>query len=251
MNLIDSHTHPQFPQYDKDRGEMIRRTLDGGVKMICVGTDLKMSQKAVELAEKYDGIWASVGVHPNDNIEETFDPEVYKKLAGHTKVVALGEVGLDYYRTPEPDRQDKQKERLRKQILLAKELDKPLIIHCRDAHEDMMAILKDNKGLGGVIHSFTGTWEQAQRYLDLGFHLGLNGIITFADQYDETVINAPLDKILVETDAPYLTPAPYRGKRNESLYIFEVVKKIAELKKKSIEEVAQATTDNATRLFNL
>ncbi len=251
MNLIDSHTHPQFPQYDKDRGEMIKRTLDGGVKMICVGTDLEMSKRAIELAEKFNGIWASVGVHPNDNIEETFDPEIYKKLAEHSKVVALGEIGLDYYRTPEPDKQKKQQERLKKQIALAKEIAKPLIIHCRDAHEEMIDILKNNSGLRGVIHSFTGTWKQAQRYIELGFYLGLNGIITFADQYDETVVNAPLDKILVETDAPYLTPAPYRGKRNESLYIVEVVKRMAELRKISVEKVAQATTDNTTRLFNL
>lgn len=251
MTLIDSHAHPQFPQYESDRDEVIKRTLDGGVKMICVGTDLEMSNKAIELAHRQEGIWASVGLHPNDNLEEKFDPDVYKKLIQNDKVVAVGEIGLDFYRTPGPEKQRIQKERFIQQLEMTRELNLPLIIHCRDAHIQMLEILSEHRGFHGVIHSFTGTWPQAQRYFDLGFVIGLNGIITFARQYDETVINAPLDKILLETDAPYLAPVPYRGKRNEPLYVVEVAKKIAELRNISAEEVAERTTQNCKKLFNL
>ncbi len=260
IKLIDSHSHPQDQQYDNDREEMIKRALDGGVQMICVGTDLKISKKAVDLAEKYDGIWAAVGLHPNDNLEEQFDPQPYKKLCENEKVVAIGEIGLDYYRTTESELQTLQKERFKKQLAMATELDKPVIIHCRDplrraegeasAHDDMLEIL-NGQSLRGVIHSFTGTWEQAKRYFDSGFYIGLNGIITFTDQYNQMVINAPLDRILLETDAPYLAPIPYRGKRNESLYVVEVAKKISELRKITVEEVAEKTSKNTSSLFGI
>jgi len=250
MNLIDTHCHPQFPQYDGDRDDVIRHTLDGGVKMICVGTDLEMSEKAVKLAEKYDGIWAAVGLHPDEGLDREFDIGPYKKLAQEKKVVAIGEAGLDYYRTTEPKKHEIQKDRFRQQIMLAKELNKPVILHYRQSQDDVLEILKDNP-ISGVAHSFSGTPEVAQKFFDLGFYIGFNGIVTFTTQYDKTVISAPLDKILLETDAPLLAPVPYRGKRNEPLYMVEVAKKIAELKKISVEEVAEQTVKNANKLFGL
>lgn len=258
FHFIDTHTHPQMDQYDVDREEAIQRALENNIQMICVGVDLESSRQAVELAKQHHGVWASVGLHPNDNLDEDYDQAPYERLALHAKVVAIGEIGLDYYRTPDKGQQIKQKERFKKQLELAVELDKPVIIHCRDAHEDMQEILEafqgDSSGsssLRGVIHSFTGTWADAQCYLELGFHIGLNGIITFARQYDDTATSVPLDRILLETDSPYLTPEPFRGKRNESLYLSYIAEKLAKLRSLSVEEVARQTTVNATRLFGL
>jgi TatD DNase family protein len=258
--MIDSHCHPQFPQYADDREEMVKRALDGGVRMICVGTDLEMSKKAIELAGQYKGMWASVGLHPNDNLGEGFDGRAYEELLKQDKVVAMGEIGLDYYRTEGKEDQKLQKDRFIQQLELAKKVTKPLILHCRDskagstgqAYPDMVDIIKSGyTELGGVIHSYTGSLEEAKQFLDLGLYLGFNGIITFARQYDEIVKYAPLDRILLETDAPYLTPEPYRGKRNEPLYVIEVAKKIAELKGISFDEVAEQTTKNTKKLFSL
>jgi TatD DNase family protein len=250
MKLIDTHCHPQMSQYDGDREEMIKRTLDGAVGMVCVGVDLESSEKAIELADKYDGIWAAVGLHPNDNLDEEFDSEKYKKLAQNKKVIAIGEIGLDYYRTPEIEKQEIQKKRFELQIQMAKELNLPVIMHCRQAYDIAFEILKNNT-IGGVAHSFTDTWENAEKVFDLGFHIGFNGIITFTEQYDEIVSKSPMDRILIETDAPYLAPVPYRGKRNESLYAIEVAKKIAKLKNVSVAEIVEQTTNNAVKLFKL
>jgi TatD DNase family protein len=250
MKLIDTHCHPQMKQYDNDREEMIKRTLGGGVGMICVGVDLESSQKAIEFAEKNEGIWASVGLHPNDNLDEESDAEKYKELAQNKKVIAIGEIGLDYYRTPEKAKQEIQKIRFVEQIKLAKELNKPIIMHCRQAYDDAIEILKNNP-VEGVAHSFTDTWDNAEKIFDLGFYIGFNGIITFTEQYDEIVRKSPTERILIETDAPYLAPVPYRGKRNEPAYVIEVAKKIAQLKNISFEEVAEQTTKNALKLFKL
>ncbi len=259
--IFDSHCHPQFPQYDKDRDEMIKRALNEGVFMICVGTDLETSKKAIELAGKYEhvklpdgsnvagGIWATVGLHPNDNLEEKFDSRTYEELLNCDKVVGFGEIGLDYYRTEKIEDQELQKQRFKEQLDLAKKINKPLIIHCRNAHEDMLEILDSN--LRGVVHSFTGTLNEAKKYLDLGFYLGFNGIITFTDQYDEIIKYAPLDKILLETDAPYLTPIPFRGKRNEPLYVKYVAEKIAELKGVGYDEATEKTFTNTQKLFGI
>jgi len=251
--MIDAHCHPQFPQYDQDRDEVIKRGLAAGVKMICVGTDYQMSVAAVELATKYDGVWASVGLHPNDaNFQ--FSIFNFQTIADKPKVAAIGEVGLDYYRTKEPEKQKLQRNVLEQFIDLAVSKNKPLIIHCRDAHPDMIELLKAyhlSLKSGGVIHSFTGAWPEAKKYIDLGLYIGLNGIITFTNQYDETVRNASLDRILLETDAPFLAPVPHRGKRNEPLWVVEVAKKIAAIKNRSLDEVAQTTTANARKLFAL
>jgi len=246
-NPFDSHCHPQFPHYDHDREEVIYR----GVPMICVGTDIEMSKKAVELAQKYSGVWAAVGTHPNDLNNFVMDDFIY--LMKEKKVVAMGEIGLDYYRTKESDKQKKQKEVFEQFINLAHQYKKPLILHVRDAHKDAVEILKSAENIlcGGVAHSFTGTLEEAKEYLNLGFNLGFNGIITFAKQYDEIIHYLPIEKILLETDAPYLTPEPFRGKRNEPAYVVEVAKRLAELKGITIDEVIKKTTENVTKLFKI
>ncbi len=255
MKIIDTHSHPQFSQYDSDREEILKRVLDNDIGIICVGTDLERSRQAIELASKHESMWASVGLHPNDNLGEVFNVDDYYILGRNKKVVAIGEVGLDYYRTKKLEDQHFQKKRFVQQIQLASELNLPLIIHCRDAHQDMINLLTTSRSSlsanPGVIHSFTGTWEDAKKYIDLDFYIGFNGIITFARQYDEIVINTPLDRILLETDAPYLTPEPYRGKKNEPAHIKYVAEKIAELRKISIEEIAEQTTQNAKTLFKL
>ncbi|MBI2063389.1 MAG: TatD family hydrolase [Candidatus Yanofskybacteria bacterium] len=260
MKIIDSHCHPQFPQYEEDREEMIKRTLDGGIQMICVGTDLEMSKKAIELAQKHDGIWATVGLHPNDNLNEDFNGGEYEELLKMPKVVAMGEIGLDYYRTAEPEEQKIQKDKFLKQLELADKMSKPIILHCRDskagstgkAYPQMADILKNGYVKnGGVVHSYTGSLEEAKQFLNLGLYLGFNGIITFARQYDDIIKYIPLDRMLLETDAPYLTPEPHRGKRNESLYAIEVVKKIALLRGESVEDTAAKTLDNTIELFKL
>lgn len=267
--IFDSHCHPQFPQYEKDREEMIKRTVEAGVNMICVGTDYEMSKKGVELAHKYDNIWATAGIHPND-LDEYISTKDYENLLSQTKVVAVGEVGLDYYRTPEPEKQKKQKEVFEQFVDLAQRTKKPLILHFRDSpkgssgrvHKDATEMLPNNL-TGGVSHSFTGTLEDAKRYLNLGFYLGFNGIVTFARQYDEVVKYVPLESMLLETDAPYLTPEPYRTRppafaerfggrvRNEPAYVVEVAKKVAELKKEPLERVIEKTTENCKNLFKI
>ncbi len=260
MSIFDSHCHPQMNQYDEDRDEMIRRAFEAGVSMICVGVDLESSKSAIELAAKHQGMWATVGLHPNDNLDEDFNPLDYEELLKMPKVVAMGEIGLDYYRTEKPEDQKFQTERFEYQLGVATKMKKPLILHCRDskagstgrAYPQMFDILKsgyaDN---GGVVHSYTGSLDEAKKLLDLGLYLGFNGIITFARQYDEIVKYAPLDRILLETDAPYLTPEPYRGKRNEPANVVEVAKKLAQLKNESFEKVAEQTTENCRKLFDL
>lgn len=254
IKVIDTHCHPHHVQYDRDREVMLQRALDAGVAMIGVGVDWEASQKEIEIASQHDGMWASVGLHPNDNLGEQYDQDSYEKLASHPKVVAIGEVGLDYYRTTDEEKKKLQCERFERQIELAHQLRKPLIIHCRDAHADMIEILKANSyklKAGGVIHSFTGTYADAKTYVELGFHIGLNGIITFARDYDDAVTRIPLEYILLETDAPYLTPEPYRGKRNEPAYVTYVAEQIARLRNLPIQEVIEQTTGNAKKLFGI
>ncbi|HZZ99410.1 MAG TPA: TatD family hydrolase [Candidatus Paceibacterota bacterium] len=259
MDIFDSHCHPQFPQYEEDREEMIARASGAGVSMICVGTDKDTSKQAVDLAQTHDNIWAAVGLHPNDNLEEDFFEGAYREMLGMPRVVAMGEIGLDYYRTEDESLQRRQKERFDDQLALAKEFNMPLILHCRDgksgstgrAYRDMLEMLVNNSSNGGVVHSFTGTLEEAKEFLSLDLHLGFNGIITFARNYDEVVRYAPLDRILLETDAPFLTPEPYRGKRNEPSYIIEVAKKLAELKNEPLEKVIEQTTINCKKLFRI
>lgn len=252
MKIIDTHAHLNFKAYEKDRDEVIKRALKNGIWMINVGADFETSKKAVELAREYpQGIFAAVGFHPSSVKGEEFSYEKYKELALNEKVVAIGEIGLDYYRIKDNDLKikEKQKEIFIKQIELALEMDKPLIIHCRDAHKDVLEIL--NSKLKGVIHCFSGNYKQARQYRQMGFKIAFNGIITFSRDYDKVILDTPIEDILLETDCPYLAPVPFRGQRNEPLYVMEVAKKLAELKNLSFEEISERTATNAIEVFRL
>lgn len=269
LSLIDSHAHVQFPAYDDDREAVIGRAGAAGVGMVTVGTQRKTSAEAVGLAERYEGgMWATVGFHPNhldpaahrdarelrDPNSEVFEYEALRELARHPKTVAIGECGLDYFRSGSESK-NRQQEVFNQQIDLAHEVGKPLVIHCRQAFPDLIGILDSRFRIlnapAGVVHFFSGSWDDAQHLLDLGFYLGFGGVITFARDYDDVVKNAPLERLLLETDAPYVSPTPYRGQRNEPAYITETAKKIAELRGIAYDEVAAVTTANARKLFCL
>lgn len=271
--IIDAHSHLSFKAYDKDRDEVIKRTQKEGVVCIDVGTKFETSKMVVNLAEKNENIYAAIGMHPihikTDLIKikmddeegafkplgEEFNKERYKELAKSKKVVAIGEVGLDYYYKPKTKNRLQQFKEIQRQVFtdqleLAEELNLPVIIHCRMAHEDVLEILK-GRNSKGVIHCFTGTWQEAKKYLDLGFYLGINGII-FKFDIEETIKKAPLERLLVETDCPYLTP-PAEGKdtRNEPIFVKHVIQKIADIKGMSFKEVADQTAQNAKKLFRI
>lgn len=270
--LIDTHSHVNFQAFKDDYNDVISRSLEDEVWMINVGTQFETSRRAVEIAEQYsDGVYAAVGLHPIHLFEhhvdeeetsfnargEEFNLDSYKDLVlRSTKVVAIGEFGLDWFRMPpgeEPERVKKiQSEVVKQHFILAESVDKPVNIHCRDAYDELLELLKDYKGSGNI-HCFTGTWEQAKKFLDRGFYIGLNGIITFdkTGRSEEVVKNTPLEMMVLETDAPYLTPEPHRGKRNEPSYVKFVAEKIAEIKGVETEEVEQQTTKNARKLFNV
>ena len=274
VKLFDVHTHTHFAAFAEDKDAVIQRAFDVGVWMINVGTQQDTSRDAVETAHSYEqGVFATIGLHPihteksyHDTQElgsddkgftsrgEEFDMAYYRKLAEDPKVVAIGECGLDYYRL-DPDTKEKQVEVFTAQIALAFEIKKPLMIHCRNAFHDLIELLRSEKNNlnmpSGNIHFFTGAKENARELLDLGFSFSFGGVTTFARDYDEVISYIPLDRILLETDAPYVTPAPYRGKRNEPAYVIEVAKKIAELKQVEFEDIARATTQNARKLFSV
>jgi TatD DNase family protein len=264
-HFFDIHCHLNLTDFGRDWPEVLERTLAGGCWLINVGADLESSRRALEIAKSKDlGVWATVGFHPTE--AKDFSAEGWKEtveLANDPKCVAIGECGLEYFRIVNSEKlkvKSKQEYLFRKHIELAIELNKPLMIHCRpsensmDAYEDTLEILSEYKhGAGeklrGNFHFFAGNESIARQGLALGFTLSFTGVITFADQYNEVIRNAPLDKILAETDAPFVAPVPYRGKRCEPLYVMEVVKKIAELKGISTEEMAQISVQNGRRLF--
>ena len=315
--LIDTHAHLNFDAYEADSEEVVKRTLENGVWVINVGTQYNTSKKAVEIAEKHEkGVYAAIGLHPihlNTGLvkmkldkeeaafnsrEEDFDYEKYKRLTQSEKVVAVGEVGLDYYYKPKTRRKlelfkEKQREALLKQLNLAKELNLPVIFHCRMANQDLIEILSENSEIRpqrAVAHSFVGNLEELQRYLNFGFYIGFNGIIFKTIEgikpndskavigtpsfqsvvFEENIKNTPLDKILVETDCPYLTPPPFENQRNEPMYVKYVAEKIAKIKNlrakrtlfssspsfsfrenSAFEEIAKITTENAKNLFKI
>jgi len=262
MILFDSHSHLHLSQFDNDREEVIKKLIASKIGVINVGTDFEDSKKAIELALKYPEImWASVGLHPNDNLEENFDIDKYRELAKNKNVVAIGECGLDYFRSPSEAEITKQKEIFEKQIELAKELKKPLIIHSRpslgtqDAYEDAIDILityhLSHVTGNGVAHFFVGSEETAKKFLDLGFYISFSGPITFAPEYKEVVEFIPINKILIETDSPFAAPIPHRGKRNEPAYVEFIARQIAEWKNLNFEEVVRQTAENAKKLFNI
>lgn len=266
--LIDTHAHLDDKQFDADREEVIGRFFaSGGETIINVGAGLGSSRRSVELAEKHKNIFAAAGLHPHYFMKHaTWDTEhkdQLKELARRNKVVAIGEIGLEYY-FPDENITEQQKEDSKKrqeegflfQIELAAELDLPIIIHCRQAYKETLEILTSEKKkyggkLRGGMHSYLGRLSYAKEFIKLGFSLGFNGIITFARDYDKVIREVSLEKILIETDCPYLTPEPYRGKRNEPSYVKFVAEKIAEIKGVSVEEAEMATTANAKKLFDI
>lgn len=274
--FFDAHSHAHFAAYGSETDAVIKRALDAGVWMINVGTQRDTSRGAVEVANRYpEGVYAAVGIHPTHTTPaeyvdpkelkdvadsgakpeaEEFDPALYRELAADPKVVAIGECGLDYYRLTEATKY-KQQEAFTAQVAFAHEVGKPLMIHCRNAFDDLIALLTERRAhlndSPGVIHFFTGTKDNMQALLDLGFGFTFGGVVTFTRDYDEVVRYAPLDRILSETDAPYVAPVPYRGKRNEPAYVIETVKKLAEIRGLSVEEMEAAIFANAQRIFKI
>lgn len=253
--LFDSHSHMYSVKFDEDRDEVFKRIQEAGVKYVLnAGADLETSMRAIDFAQRYNMFYASVGCHPHD--VKDLDEEtlvLFKGLAKKTKVCAIGEIGLDYYYNHSP--RDVQQYWFRRQIQLAHEVKMPIIIHDRDANDDTLRILKEENAfdLGVVMHCFSGSAELAKQYVKLGAMISIAGTVTFknARKLKEVVETVALEHLFIETDAPYLTPEPYRGKRNESSYVQYVAKKIAELKGVTFEEVAEKTTENTKHFFGI
>ncbi len=279
--LIDTHAHVNFNAFKDDADDVIRRSLASDTWMILVGSEVKTSKRALECANKYEkGVYAAVGLHPMRTHEqkvggddydftarcEEFSYDVYEKLAQFKKTVAVGEIGLDYYHVDiknpgAPAIKQKQKEIFERQLELAKNLKLPVIIHCRQAHDDMLEILrkfKKNWKDGapkdkpwGVMHCFSGDEELAWQYFGLGLNVSFTGLITFSAQWDDLIRRLPNDRFMVETDCPYMTPEPFRGQRNEPVLVRKVAERIAEIKNLSFERIAELSTANAKKLFNI
>ncbi len=274
-NFFDIHSHLHFKDFNEDRDSMILEMQKKGIGSMTIGTNYEDSKKAIALAEKYNNLFASVGLHPNGKDlwpshesadSEVFDEEKYFELAKNKKVVAIGECGLDYFKFKGLSVElrnfiiEKQKEIFKKQIKIAVKLNKPLMLHGRpssgsmDAYEDILTLLEEVKkeageNLKGNAHFFAGNSEIAKRFFDIGFTISFSGVITFVRDYDEIIKSAPLEMLHAETDSPYVAPVPYRGKRNNPLYVEEVVKKIAEIKGLDVEEVGGQLIKNAERVF--
>ncbi len=257
--LIDSHAHLDDARYDGDRDAVIARAREAGVEIfITIGCDLATSRSAVALAERYPFVYATVGVHPHEvkHIGDDWYEEL-RRLAQHSKVVGYGEIGLDYHYNYSPPKL--QRERFREQVGIAKDLGLPLSIHSREAQEDTITILREEKAgtVGGVFHCFTGDAWLAKDALDLGFYLSFSGVLTFqnASMLRDIAKTVPTNRLLVETDCPYLTPAPHRGKRNEPSFVTLVAEKLAEVRTESealdVEQVGRITADNTRRLFKI
>ncbi len=252
MHLIDSHAHVDFPQFDDDRDAVIDRARAMGlVALVNIGTNVSTSRASVRLAERYDFIYSAVGIHPHD--ADTVTPETLddlRALAQHPEVVAIGEIGLDYYRDYSP--RPAQRQAFRDQLALASELDLPVVIHSRDAHDDVLTILSDWEGTG-VLHTYAAGPERLDQVIDMGFFIGISGPVTYskAKQLRNVASVVPLDRLLIETDCPYLTPEPHRGKRNEPAYVKFVAEAVAQARGDSIQQVAEATTENTRRLFGI
>ena len=255
MQLIDSHCHLNLSAFNDDVEATVQRAHAAGVeKMIVIGTNAADSIRAIELAHQYPGLYATIGIHPHDskNADEA-SYERFKALATDAKVVAYGEIGLDFYRDHSP--KSVQRQEFARQLNLAGELGLPVIIHDRDAHREVYDIIRSEEGYrnGGVIHCFSADYEWARRFVDLGFAISLPGTITFPKSYlqREVAEKLSLDDLLIETDAPFLTPLPHRGKRNEPAYVQYVAEAIAKVRKLDPVEVAAATSANSKRVFNL
>ena len=276
MKYFDAHTHTNFVAYDGDRDEVLARAKEAEVGMNVVGTQLDTSRSAVALAEAHENVWATIGLHPVHTAKsfhdvkelgeggkeftsrgEIFDAKAYEELGKNPKVIAIGECGLDYYRL-DTDTKKVQQEAFVQQIETANTLGKPLMLHIRNgsdasanAYLDSIELLKSHAKVRGDVHFFAGDWDIAREFLDLGFTLSFTGVLTFTHDYDEVVRDAPLDMLLSETDAPYITPVPYRGKRNEPVYVTEVVKAIANIRNEDADMVRLQLLANAGRVFSV
>lgn len=244
--MIDSHVHLNHTDFAADFDQVLARAREAGVTaMVNIGFDLDSSRETVRLVDRYPFIYGAVGVHPHD--AKTYDDDVEReleKLLDHDKIVAVGEIGLDFYRDLTP--RDRQREVFERQIALAMRKDKPIIIHCRDAFDDVMAVLKSaGQTYRGIFHAFSGDDTMARQVLDLGFHIGIGGVITFKKStLSDVVAVLPPDAYVLETDCPYLTPTPYRGKRNEPAYLAYVIERIAEATRRPVQELARSTDHN-------
>lgn len=253
--LFDTHTHLDSHKFNEDRAQVIERAREAGVDLLLnIGFNRETIPTTIALAEEYEFIYAAVGWHPVDSIDMTPDDlEWIERLCEHPKVVAIGEIGLDYHWDTSP--KDVQHRVFREQIRLAKEVNKPIVIHNRDAHEDIVRILREENAaeVGGVMHCYSGSWETAKACLDMNFYISFGGPVTFQNARvpKEVLKQVPLDRLLIETDAPYLTPHPLRGKRNESAYVALVAQSVAELLGKSVEEIAKITTENGKKCFGI
>lgn len=259
---IDIHCHLDSRFFKDNLEEVINRMVEKDVSAITIGVDYETSKEAIVMAEKYDFIWAGIGLHPADNAKEVFDFDKYLELAKNPRVVCIGECGLDYFREEDEEKKNKQKEIFKKHIEIAITSEKPLMMHIRpsrgsmDAYHDALAVLeeykkKDETKLTGNFHFFVGDISVAKKALEIGFTVSFDGPITFSHDYDELIKFLPLESVMAETDAPFAAPAPYRGKTCEPYMVAEIVKKIAEIKNLPEEEVATAIIANAKRVFKI
>ena len=251
--LFDSHAHLNDEAFDQDRAELLETFRDAGVGLVMnAGCSLASSREGIALAEAYPWIYCSVGTHP-DTADEVNEEvlEVYRQMCSHPKVKAIGEIGLDYYY--ETIHRDAQMRAFRMQMQLAEELDMPVIVHERDAHEDGMSIVKEFPKVKGVFHCYSGSAEMARQLVDMGWYIGFTGVLTFknASKAVETAASIPLERILLETDCPYMAPEPYRGKRNHPGYLPKMAEKLAQIRGIPVEKAIRATTENAKRLYRI
>ncbi len=253
IKYIDIHSHLGFEDYGKDLDDVLKRMEDSGVATITVGASLVSSRGAIKVADNNENIWACIGIHPSE--KEDFSESDFESMVKNPKVVAIGECGLDYFvgkglETLSKEEKERQQKEFIKQIEFSIKYDKPLMLHIRDAFQDAYKILKKYEGKArGNLHFFTGDLDWAKKFVELGYTISFTGVITFAKQYDEITKSIPLDKIHAETDAPWVAPIPYRGKRNEPTYVIEVVKKIAELRGEDQEIVRLQLIKNAQKIF--
>jgi TatD DNase family protein len=255
MSLTDTHIHLHFPPYEADLPEVIQRAIQGGVtRFLNIGTDLADSRKAIAVAEQYPEVYAAIGYHPHETkAADLADLVELEKLLGHPKVLAIGEVGLDYFHEHSP--RDVQQKLLQNFLEWYRKYRKPLIIHCRDAYDDMLRILKDfsSEPYRGVMHCYSSDKVNMRKFLDLGFHIAFGGALTYKknDPLREACRECPKDRLLLETDGPYLAPQSVRGKRNEPFYMVETAEYAAKLHGSSLDQIAELTTANAQALFGI
>lgn len=254
--LFDTHCHIDHEQFDADRSAVMQRAQEAGVGLlVCIGHNRAHAAQAVQLAASHDWIYATVGLHPHDAKDWTpaLSDEFVAFTQAHPKVRAIGEIGLDYHYDFSP--RDKQHEAFRAQIALARSLRLPIVIHAREADADVLEVLRDEgaREVGGIMHCFAGNWEMAKQCLDMNFYLGIGGSVTFAKNQTgrDVAVKVPLDRIVLETDAPYLAPVPFRGKRNEPAHVAVICRFVAELRGLPPEELAVVTTANGHRLFGI